>query len=89
MSGSSRRSGRAALPGREGSDQGPTAAVDLAARKAASGPVHADRPLTSVEAFVLALVEASSGLTVATPGISTDRDYEAFEAPHDDAVAGE
>ena len=43
-----------------------TAAVDFARRDVPSGRVQTDQPLTSVEAFALALVEASSRLTGAT-----------------------
>ena len=36
--------------------------VDLAARDLETGPVHTNQPLSSIEAFALALVEASSRL---------------------------
>jgi hypothetical protein len=39
----------------------------LAVRDLDTGPVHGNQPLTSVEAFALALVEASSRLTSPAP----------------------
>ena len=64
-----------------------TAGVDLARRDVPSDPVQTDQPLTSVEAFALALVEASSHLTE-TVGMSDFGDASAFPVPrNDDAVA--
>jgi hypothetical protein len=49
--------------------------------------VRREEPLTSVEAFALALVEASSRLNGDHPAESP-REHRAAEAPHDDAGAG-
>jgi len=49
--------------------------VDLAARDITMAPVPTNQPLTSIEAFALALVEASSRLNDNDgPGTSTDDD---------------
>ena len=62
-----------------------TAGVDLARRDVPSDPVEIDQPLTSVEAFALALVEASSRLTGTTVASSVG-EAGALTVPQDDAV---
>ena len=61
-------------------------AVDLAARAITMASVHAKQPLTSIEAFALALVEASSRLD-GTDGASTGDAPPLAAPPDDEAVA--
>ena len=62
-----------------------TAGVDLARRDVPSDPVQTDQPLTPVEAFAMALVEASSRLTGTTVASSVG-EAGALTVPQDDAV---
>lgn len=58
--------------------------VDLAARDLDTEPVHTNQPLSSIEAFALALVEASSRLGGdAGPNVG---DTIPLTAPHDDEI---
>lgn len=62
-----------------------TEGVDLARRDVPSDPVQTDQPLTSVEAFALALVEASSRFAGASVASSVG-EASALTVPHDDNV---
>ncbi len=53
----------------------------MVARDINMNPVHANQPLSSIEAFALALVEASSRLTAAAPA---NGDAGTLAAPYDD-----